>query len=65
MSEIVPNEGFRGGQGHDQSGWEWRWAQKHELIRRSFFCTPFGADKLELVEKEVYKLMILECDVFI
>lgn len=34
--------------------------QKHKLIRRSFFCATFGADKQEPVEKGECKLMILK-----
>lgn len=38
------------------------WAQKHKLIRRSFFGTTLVANKLGLVEKELCELIILRWD---
>lgn len=50
-------------QGHDQRAWGNRDGhRKHKLIRRSFFCATFVADKQGPVEKGVCKLMILKWD---
>lgn len=51
---------FVKGQGHDQRARGNRDGHKHKLIRRSFFCATFGADKQGPVEKGECKSVILK-----